>query len=175
MSPPTTEPPAEGFALPIRLRLGGKRRRLIGRLQVAGIVVLLLALVSIPVQVGVSTWATHKALKKEWTIEGPPCPVVAEISRAAQGRKPPPPFVYQKVAFAYQIGDVSCEAVPEGYFKRGTYPVCQFDAPAAIRVATGGRTIIFEPGVGHRATVTVRHGKVSCVVGGWFTAYGPLG
>jgi hypothetical protein len=165
---------APGIALPITLRSGGKRGRLIGRLQTAGILLLLLALASIPLQVGVSTWATHQSLKKEWTVEGPPCPVVAQISRAALGFKPPPPFVYQRVGFAYQIGDVSCEAVPEGFFSGATHPVCQFDAPAAIKVTTAGRTVIFEPGVGHRATVTVRDGKASCVIGGWFSAYGPL-
>jgi hypothetical protein len=171
----TPESDAEAIALPISLRLDGGRRRLIGRLQTAGIVLLLLALASIPLQIGLSTWVTHQAMKDEWTIRGPACPVVPQISRAALGLKPPPPFVYQHVAFAYQIGDVSCEAVPEGLFSGATHPVCQFDAPAAIKVTYAGRTTIFEPGVGHRATVSVRGGKVSCVIGGWFTAYGPLG
>jgi hypothetical protein len=172
---PAAGPDAPAIALPIGLRLGGKRGRFIGKLQAFGMVGLLLALASIPLQVGVSTWATHQSLKKEWKVEGPPCPIVPQISRAALGFKPPPPFVYQRVAFAYQIGDVSCEAVPEGFFNSATHPVCQFDAPAAIKVTTGGRTVIFEPGVGHRATVTVRAGKASCVIGGWFSAYGPLG
>jgi hypothetical protein len=172
---PAESPDVPGIALPIGLRLDGRRRRLVGGLQTAGIVLLLLALASIPVQVGVSTWATHQAMKDEWAIRGPACPVVAQVSRAATGFRPPPPFVYQRVGFAYQIGDASCEAVPEGMFSGATHPVCQFDAPAAIKVTYAGRTTIFEPGVGHRATVSVRGGKVSCVMGGWFTAYGPLG
>jgi len=169
------QPDAEAIALPIGLRLDGRRRRMMAMLQTVGIVVLLLALASIPLQVGLSTWATHQSMKDEWAIRGPACPVVPQISRAATGFKPPPPFVYQHVGFAYQIGDVSCEAVPEGLFNGATHPVCQFDAPAAIKVTYAGRTTIFEPGVGHRATVSVRDGKVSCVIGGWFTAYGPLG
>jgi hypothetical protein len=156
------------MALPIDLRLGGKRRRIIGRLQTAGILLLFLAVASIPLTIGLTTWSDHQSLRSEWAIQGPACPVVAEVSRAAQGAKPPPPFIYQDVAFAYQIGDVFCEAVPEGYFSKATHPVCQFDAPAAITVTAGGRTVIYEPGVGHRATVTIRGGQPSCVIGGWF-------
>jgi len=160
-------------AAPIGLRLGG-RSRMMAALQTAGMLLLLLAVAAIPLQVGLSTWTTHQALKGEWAIHGPACPVVPKISRAALGLRPPPAFVYQHVGFAYQIGDASCEAVPEGMFTGATHPVCQFDAPAAIQVTYAGRRTIFEPGVGHRATVTVEHGKVSCVIGGWFTAYGPL-
>jgi hypothetical protein len=28
--------------------------------------------------------------------------------------------------------------------------------------------VTYEPGVGHPTTVTVRNGRPSCVVGGWF-------
>jgi len=175
LDPPATEPATEAIALPIGLRLDSRRARLIAALQTLGVVLLLLAVAAIPIQIGLGAWITHQSLRTEWAIRGPACPVVPRISRAALGFRPPPPFVYQHVAFAYQIGDVSCEAVPEGLFNGRTHPVCQFDAPAAIQVIYAGRSTIFEPGVGHRATVTVRDGQVSCVIGGWFTAYGPLG
>ena len=161
-------PDTRGIALPIAVWLGGKRRRIVGRLQTAGVLLLLFAIASIPLTIGLTTWTDHQSLKTEWAIQGPACPVVPEISRAAQGAKPPPPFIYQDVAFAYQIGDVFCEAVPESYFKNATYPVCQFDAPAAISVTSRGRAVIYEPGVGRRATVTIRGGQPSCVIGGWF-------
>src|SRR6266436_3941085 len=38
----------------------------------------------------------------------------------------------------------------------------------AVEVTTGVRTVVYEPGVGHPTTVTVRGGQPSCVVGGWF-------
>jgi hypothetical protein len=157
-----------GLALPIALSHDRSRRGLIGKLQMAGLLLLLATIASIPLVVGLGTWFSHQAMRKEWTMKGAACPIVPAISIAAQGAKPPPPFVFQGVAYAFQIGDVFCEAVPEGYFKRGTYPVCQFDAPGAVEVTTGGGKVIFEPGVGHHATVTVRRGKTSCVVGGWF-------
>jgi hypothetical protein len=174
LDPPVAEPD-ESIALPIGLRLDSRRTRLIAALQTLGMVLLLLGVAAIPIQIGLATWITHQSLRTEWAIRGPACPVAPRISRAALGSRPPPPFVYQHAAFAYQIGDASCEAVPEGLFNGRTHPVCQFDAPAAIQVTAAGRSTIFEPGVGHRATVTVRDGQVSCVIGGWFTAYGPLG
>jgi hypothetical protein len=168
-TPPTDrdpDPDSGGFALPIAIWRSG--RGLIGRLQMAGVILLLVTIICIPVSIGLGTWVSHQSLRKEWTAAGPACPVVPRVSIAAIGARPPAPFTFQGVHFAFQIGDVSCEAVPKGYFKSGTYPVCQFDAPAAITVTTAARTVIFEPGVGHRATVTVRDGQPSCVVGGWF-------
>ena len=67
-----------------------------------------------------------------------------------------------------QHGDVSCVAPPDGNpLDPKSYTVCQFPAPATVSVAIGDRTVIFQPGPGRPATVTVRDGKVSCVVGGW--------
>jgi hypothetical protein len=162
------------MALPIDLRLDSRRRRIVGRLQTAGILLLFVALASIPLTVGVATWADHRSLRKEWTIAGPACPVVAQVSPAARGAKPPPPFTYRGARFAYQIGDVECAAVPEeNVFDSSHHTVCQFDAAGAVEVTSGGRTTIFEPGVGHGAMVTVRKGGVSCVVAAAGQFHGP--
>jgi hypothetical protein len=140
---------------------------MIARLQTFGIVLILLAVASIPIATGYSTWAERQQMREEWTAVGPACPIVARPSPANRGAKPPRPFVYKGVSFAYQIGDVSCVAAPEkGPFNSRTYPICQFDAPAAIAVTAAGRTTLFEPGIGHSATVAVQRGRVSCVVGG---------
>jgi hypothetical protein len=140
---------------------------MIARLQTFGIVLILLAVASIPISTGYSTWAERQKMRKEWTAVGAACPIVATPSPANRGAKPPRPFVYKGVGFAYQIGDVSCVAAPEkGLFNSRTYPICQFDAPAAIAVTAGGHTILFEPGIGHSATVAVQRGRVTCVVGG---------
>jgi len=171
---PDSEPDPEGMALPIDLRLDGRRRRIVGRFQTAGVLLLLAAIASIPLTVGVNTWADHRSLRKEWTIAGPACPVVARISPAARGAKPPPPFTYLGAHFVYQIGDVECADVPaKSAFDPSHHTVCQFDAAGAIEVTSGGRTTIFEPGVGHGAMVTVRKGEVSCVVSAAGPFHGP--
>jgi len=133
------------------------------------IVAVLVAVACMPFAIAAATWADHLSLRKEWTISGPACPVVAQVSMAARGGHPPPPFTYKGTRFAFQIGSAYCEAVPdEGLFPQTTHAVCQFSAPGAVEVTTAGRMVTFEPGVGHPTTVTVRDGRPSCVVGGWF-------
>jgi hypothetical protein len=159
---------------PILSRLVRKRGGLMGWLQTAAIVLILAAVASIPLTVGVGTWATHRSLRKEWVVDGPACPAVAQISPAARGAKPPPPFTYRGTHFAYQIGDVECAPVPEkNPFDSSHYTVCQFDAAGAVEVTQGGHTTIFEPGVGHGAMVTVRRGDVSCVLSASGEFHGP--
>jgi hypothetical protein len=144
---------------------------LFARLQAIGILGVLAAVASIPLSVFAGTWLMQRALIKEWQPPGRACPETQALSMAVRGAKPPAPFVYRGVAFAFQIGDVQCASVPEeSLFKRGTFPVCQFDAPGGIVVTAGGRTRIFEPGVGHGASVTIHDGRVSCVMSGGFTA-----
>lgn len=171
---PTARPSDPGIALPIAIWLGGKRRRVIGRLQTAGVLLLLFAVAGIPLTIGFTTWTDHRSLKKEWAIAGPACPVVTRVSPAARGAKPPPPFTYRGAHFAYQIGDVQCAAVPEeNIFDSSHHTVCQFDAAGAVEVTSGGRTTIFESGVGHGAMVTVRKGEVSCVIAASGQFHGP--
>ena len=133
------------------------------------ILAVLAAAVSMPFAVVFATWADHMSLRKEWTIAGPSCPVVSQVSLAARGMHPPPPFTYKGAHFAFQIGSVECEAVPDdGFFPQTTHAVCQFAAPGAVEVTTAGRKVVYEPGVGHPATVAVRADRPSCVMGGWF-------
>ena len=147
---------------------------MIARLQTLAILIVLAAVVAMPLTVGVSTWLDHQSLRREWTAHGPACPVVSQISTAARGAKPPRPFVYRGAAFAYQIGDVDCAAIPEASLAdSSSYTVCQFDAASAIQVSVAGRSVLFEPGVGHGATVTVRKGQTSCVITQSARYYGP--
>jgi hypothetical protein len=161
-------PDADRFAQPIGLG-GRKRGPLFAKLQTAGIVILLVAIASIPISVGVGTWAARRASLRAWLAAGQACPIAVTPSPATRGAKPPPPFVYKGVGFAYQIGDVICEALPvEDIFSNATFPGCNFDAPAAVEVTMGGRKVLFEPGVGHSAIVTVRNGRASCTIGAAF-------
>ena len=61
-----------------------------------------------------------------------------------------------------------CASVPDGPFiTRRAYYACQFSEPIIIAVSVGGRTQLFEPGPGRHATVSLRGGRVACVLGGW--------
>jgi hypothetical protein len=147
---------------------------MVARLQTFAMVAILLLVVSMPLAVGYATWRDHQSVREEWAVAGPACPVVASLSLAVRGGKPPAPFSYRGAAFAYQIGDVECVAAPEkSLFDSSSYTICQFDAPAAVEVKAGGRTALFEPGLGHGATVTIRKGQISCVIDQGARFYGP--
>jgi hypothetical protein len=163
---PQRTPQTEGLVLTIDTGANAVRQRRARRLQDLGLAALLVAIASIPLSEAFRAWAGNRALRREWVAAGPACPVVAALSPAARGAKPPAPFVYKGVGFAFQIGDVACSAVPEkSLFTRTTFPVCQFDAPAGIAVTAGGHTTYFEPGVGHGASVSVHAGQPpTCVM-----------
>jgi hypothetical protein len=149
--------------MPISTR---QRLRHSGGWQTFGMVVLMLAVASIPLTVAYGALADHQSLKVEWAIDGPTCPVVSQTERY---HRPPQAFSYQGVHFTRQYGNVFCVVVPDGgVFSSAHHTACQFSAPAAISVTTAGRSILYEPGIGRAATVSIRNGQPSCVVGGWF-------
>ena len=147
------------------------RRRWVERLHAPAIVLIMLVLVGFVVLTGYVTWVGRKADVDQWKIQGPPCATVAVVSRvAAPPPRGPMSFVYAGAKFSRSYGSASCATIPEdGLLTRATYHVCQFSNPGAVTVLWGGRTAIFEPPVGRRATVTLRHGRMGCVAGGWFT------
>jgi hypothetical protein len=131
----------------------------------AGLLGVLALVVSIPAAVVFGTWAQMRAIEADWTIAGPPCPQAAEPSPAVVGPKPPHAITFGGAQFERWYGAVNCQQLAG----RGEdYPVCQFNAPGAVRVTSGGRTTVFQVGVAQVATVTVRHGRASCVAAGWF-------
>lgn len=139
------------------------------RLQTAAGAALVVAALALPAWLVGSTWLDRTALKRQWTIAGPACPVVAKVDKAVVGRRSPQFFEYRGVRFGRQSGEVSCVAPPLGNpLDPKSYTVCQFPAPVMVSVAAAGRTTIFQPGLGRRATVTVRDGQVSCVMAGWY-------
>jgi len=155
------------FVTPIRT--GPRRRWWSELLPFIAIVAVCLGAMSIPFALSLETWLTHLALRQEWTIKGPACAQMPEIPIYARGFRPPKPFTYKGTRFSAQLGDIFCEAVPdEGWFPKTTHAVCQFSNPSAIEVDTGVIKAIYVTGMGKRATVTVRNGRPSCVVGGWF-------
>ena len=146
-------------------------RRWAPQAETVGMMIVLLAVMSIPSALVVANWLEMRGERRAWTIGGPPCPRLASDTVLYAARLPPHVFDYGGVRFARQYGHASCVGFREdGLFNPAIYRVCQFSAPAILAVTAGGREEAFRPGVGHRATVTIRGGKASCVVGGWFTS-----
>lgn len=130
---------------------------------------LLVPVCTLPAALAFGVWSEREALKAEWTVEGPPCPEVTQLLPSVVGRKPPKTFRYGDAEFSRAFGAAYCAAIPESrLWTRESYRVCQFNNPGAVTVVADGRRVIFQPPVGRRMTVTVRDGKASCVVGGWF-------
>lgn len=143
------------------------RRELI---EVAGVLGVLAVVVSLPLIGVYATWSDRRAMRAAWNVAGPSCPVVAAPTPSLSERRPLKVFEYGGASFSRKFGHVSCVAPSEGGpFSRTTYRVCQFTAPALIGVTTAERTVFYAPGVGRRATVAVRGGTPSCVLGGWYS------
>lgn len=159
------EPDDQAFVTPIVVRKGGMPG-LVSGLQMAGVIIFIGVAALFPFAELAATWASRQSLRMSVLGPGPACPRVVKLSTAALGAKPPKPFDYKGSHFAYQIGDVSCDAAPLTWFGKGTFAACHFDAPGGIEVTTGGHTTVFEPGVGHSATVAVRPEGTTCTIGG---------
>lgn len=146
-----------------------ERRRQVGNmLSLVGMAVCVAGVPGILVIQGV---VTGFAERKAWAIGGPACPVVAEPSpRAVSHRRPPMSHTYGAATFTRSFGAVSCAGFREpALFDERVYHVCQFNNPGAVVVKTAAATTTYEAAPGERLTVTVREGRVSCVVGGWFS------
>jgi hypothetical protein len=132
-----------------------------------GAAVLLAA--SIPAWTAYNWWAFRHELRRDWNIAGPACPLATHSWGSIALSRRPQEFDYGGMHIVHVFGGADCSPVPEDYFSAKAYSVCQFTAPALVAVTVGGRTVTYEPGYGRRATVKLRHGQVSCVIGGWFT------
>jgi len=147
------------------------RRRWESKPETGGMAAVLLAVISIPAGLAFANWADMRAARVAWSIDGPPCPRAASAAMLYAGRLPPYVFDYGGARFTRQYGHASCVGFREdGLFNQAVYHVCQFSAPASLAVQTGPDVVTYHPGVGHHATVTIRRGKASCVMGGWFVS-----
>lgn len=155
--------------LPAHMVREAARARRSRRLSAAGLMLVLVGIAAVPAYEIARTWAADRAERRQWNVEGPPCPMVERPSRSATGRRPARTFRYGDVAFTRSFGGVSCAAFREGeVWAERVYRVCQFNNPGAVTVATSRGVATFEAAPGRRVTVTVRDGRASCVVGGWF-------
>ena len=134
------------------------------------VLILVPILSALPAFIVFNNWANTMSLRKAWTIAGPACPVVATPSpTGTRHHKPPTTFWYGEARMTRAFGGAECGSVPENpLWPSQNYRVCRFNNPGAVTVRVGTRTTVFEPPVGNPATVTVRDGQATCVVGGWF-------
>jgi hypothetical protein len=104
-----------------------------------------------------------------WDIKGPPCPVVGSANAAGRGRLANRTLEFHGATFGRRFGHVSCTVLGvKDTTLKGAYPACQFTAPAVVRVSINSKTYVFEPGVGHSATVWIPDGIPQCVVAAKF-------
>jgi hypothetical protein len=140
-----------------------------GKLPAAFGAVVVGGLVLLPAWTVASTWLERKAQARQWAIAGPACPALPAPPPHVRGHRTPQYFEYRGVDFGRQEGQVSCAAPPDGNpLSPASYTVCQFTAPDLLLVKSDAGESVFQPGPHRPATVTVRHGQVTCVLGGWF-------
>jgi hypothetical protein len=136
-----------------------------------GLVCLGLLAAAIPVGGVIAVWAHQHGLRTDWDIKGPPCPAPTHRWEEIVLSRQPHSFRYGGADFAHPFGAADCVSVPEGWFiSNKAFAVCQFTAPIMVSVTKDGRTTLFEPGPGRHATIRLRRGRVTCVVGGWNAA-----
>lgn len=140
-----------------------------GATATLGLVSVGLLAVGVPAWGAYQWWAFRHDLRTDWNITGPPCPPATHSWQSVALKRAAREFEYGGMHLAHPFGGADCSPVPEDYFTSHAYSVCQFTGPVMIAVTTGGRTMMFEPGYGRRATVKLRNGQVSCVIGGWFS------
>lgn len=142
----------------------------VDQLQTVAMVVMAGAIAAIPGYTVLATWIDQQNVRRAWTIKGPPCLAVQKAAYIVVGPRPPKTFTYGDIDFTRQFGHASCVAIREdGFMAKESYRVCQFNAPAMVAVTMpGGARTTWQTGVGRNATVTVRHGRATCVLAGWF-------
>ncbi|MGZ6015992.1 MAG: hypothetical protein ACXWKM_09635 [Phenylobacterium sp.] len=123
---------------------------------------------------GYNAWRGRNAdigAAKAWDIKGPPCPQLTEADWSAKHLKAPKVFDYDGTKLGRWAGDASCSDIKtHGGAGLGVDKVCQFTAPAALTVTTGGGVTYYVPSPGQPATVRIHDDTPSCVMAGKFTA-----
>src|SRR6185503_7715057 len=106
------------------------------RARVAQIGGVLLVAASIPVALALVEDHDMQLLRRKWTIDGPPCPMVAQPSRANLNHRGEMATEYVGTRYRREFGAVECQDLPAGgWLSRTHEQVCHFNGPGVIRVA----------------------------------------
>ncbi len=126
-------------------------------------------IVAVPVVSLYAFWNHKHRMLVDWDIKGPTCPIAVHTWREIALHRQPHSFKYGGASFSHLFGGADCASVPHATaFSRQADYVCQFTEPVMVSVVTAdGRQVLFEPGFRKRATVALRGGRLSCVIGGW--------
>jgi hypothetical protein len=123
-------------------------------------------------------WVYHKnvvqpreaARLNQWTISGPPCPLVDEAEYQLRGgarAKKATDFAFK---FTRLYGDVACTWLGDKDLAASkAFVVCQFSGPNVVKVETPKGVFNYAPGVGKPIAVEVRQGEPRCVMTAKFT------
>ncbi|HEY3798462.1 MAG TPA: hypothetical protein VGL58_08915 [Caulobacteraceae bacterium] len=111
--------------------------------------------------------AADKADTAAWTVVGPPCQSITPGYWTTLAIEHPTPFRFEGLQGQMAHGDVSCTTLDQLDGRHvADYPVCQFSAPFAVKVATAGGEAAFETIPGKPMTISIPPGGAPrCVVG----------
>lgn len=136
-----------------------------------GLITIGLVIVGVPLGAVSALFAHQQGVRHDWDIKGPPCPPPRHSWRQIVLSREAHSFKYGGVDFSHPFGAADCASVPDGPFiTRRAYYACQFTEPIMVAATFAGRTQVFEPGPGRHATVSLRRGRIACVMGGWNAA-----
>ena len=99
------------------------------------------------------------AKARAWTASGAPCPGLSRAAYLASGERIVHQIVYDDVRFGRGYGYVNCVEV------LGGVPVCQFNSPTVLEVATRRGDFYFATQM-NPATISVAGGVPRCVLKG---------
>ncbi|HWA61774.1 MAG TPA: hypothetical protein VG939_10385 [Caulobacteraceae bacterium] len=109
--------------------------------------------------------AEATAESSAWKIAGPPCPGLTAADYRTQGLSADKTFDFNGLTYSRRFGNAFCsEVATKGLMGAASYPACQFTSPDVLAVKRGRDLFLFRPGLGRKATVTVRDGRVACVM-----------
>jgi hypothetical protein len=160
--PTPPEPPARPRGGGLTGEFGGRSRKV----AVVGAILLVAAGVA-----GIGQdWLQHRregiADYKAWMVAGPRCPPPPKAMPGAPAARPLQITNFGGVGFARQHGATQCSDIAaDGGRGYGSFPVCQFDHPGVLEVSTRRGLYRFRAGIMNPATVSVRDGIPTCVVG----------
>jgi hypothetical protein len=107
---------------------------------------------------------TAEAKAREWTPAGAPCPALSQAAYLASGFSATNRADFDGIGFARAYGYTVCSDInDDGGRSPAHVPVCQFNDPGALDIATPAGHTYYLPQT-KPATVIISHGHASCVL-----------